>query len=69
MAAARKVAQGVARRAAPALTPLRWQQSQKLAGYYDADHHALVYQDANGHEVDRVDLPNDRIGLLHRMIE
>ena len=61
--AAKRVSQGAARRASPSLTPLRWQHSQKLAGYYDADRHALIYQDAGGREVDRVDLPSIRTPL------
>jgi len=44
--------QGVARR----LIPVRWPRSQKLLGYYDLDAGALVYQDARGRELDRVDL-------------
>lgn len=56
MADTKRMPQGIARRAPVAL---RWQHSQKLAGYYDADRHALIYQDARGREVDRVDLPTD----------
>lgn len=56
--AVRKLPQGAARRPSPGLTPLRWQRSQKLAGYYDPAGHALIYQDAQGREVDRVELPD-----------
>ena len=51
------LAQGVARR----LIPIRWPHSRKLAGYYDPERHALVYQDAAGRVIDRVDLPVVRI--------
>jgi hypothetical protein len=51
------LAQGVARR----LIPIRWPHSHKLAGYYDPDAHALIYQDAAGRIIDRVDLPLVRI--------
>jgi len=47
------IPQGVARR----LVPLRWARSQKLAGYYDPEQHALIYQDSRGRVVDRVALP------------
>jgi hypothetical protein len=39
------------------LVPVRWPRSQKLIGYYDPQCGALVYQDAHGRELDRVDLP------------
>ena len=58
------LAQGVARR----LIPLRWARSQKLAGYYDPEQHALIYQDRTGRIVDRVDLPLVRtqvVDVLH----
>lgn len=38
------------------LVPVRWPRSQKLIGYYDPHAGALVYQDAQGRELDRVDL-------------
>jgi hypothetical protein len=44
--------QGVARRA----EPLRWPRSQKLACYYDPDKQELLYQDARGQVIDRIDL-------------
>jgi hypothetical protein len=69
MADARKLPQGAARRASPGLTPLRWQRSQKLAGYYDSERHALIYQDASGREVDRVELPAVRSSPLHGVVE
>lgn len=53
------IPQGSARRAADRVV-LRWQRSQKLLGYYDAESHALIYQDAQGKEVDRVALPPSR---------
>lgn len=65
----RALAQGAARRIAPGLTPLRWQRSRKLAGYYDADSHALVYQDASGREVDRIALPSVRSMPLTEVLE
>lgn len=52
------IPQGVARRST--LVPLRWARSQKLLGYYDSAAHALVYQDRQGREVDRVALPATR---------
>jgi hypothetical protein len=62
-----KIAQGSARRQARPIQ-LRWQRSQKLAGYYDPDRHALIYQDASGREVDRVELPAVRsIKLTDRL--
>jgi hypothetical protein len=50
--------QGSARRATA--IPLRWQRSQKLAGYYDPERHALIFQDARGREIDRIELPAQR---------
>lgn len=59
------LAQGVARR----LIPIRWPRSQKLAGYYDPEQHALIYQDAKGRVVDRVSLPNARSASLTDVVE
>lgn len=39
-----------------ARVPLRWPRSQKLIGYYNAHTGELVYQDARGQIVDRIDL-------------
>lgn len=61
------LAQGQARRGST--IELRWRRSQKLAGYYDAEQHALIYQDAHGREVDRVDLPHMRREKLTQGIE
>ena len=63
-----KLQQGIARRQTAPI-PLRWQRSQKLAGYYDPDRHALIYQDSRGREVDRVDLPMQRSAELTRVVE
>lgn len=60
-----RIPQGIARR----LVPVRWPQSGKLAGYYDPDSHALIYQDARGQVVDRVELPTDRRIVLTDRVE
>jgi hypothetical protein len=59
----KQLPQGSARRSASTAIPLRWQRSQKLAGYYDAERHALIFQDSRGQEIDRIDLPALRIRL------
>ena len=63
-----KLQQGIARPQARTPIPLRWQRSQKLAGYYDPDRHALIYQDSRGREVDRVDLPHVRSETLTEVV-
>lgn len=64
------IPQGIARRStASAPIPLRWQRSQKLAGYYDPERHALIYQDKAGREVDRVDLPAAIRAALTEVLE
>ena len=51
------LSQGIARR----LVPVRWPRSQKLIGYVDLESGELLYMDARGRVLDRVDLRNSII--------
>jgi len=64
----RRLPQGSARRRAAPIA-LRWQRSQKLLGYYDAESHSLIYQDVRGIEIDRVLLPLARSAELTEVLE
>lgn len=64
----RRIPQGSARRASARIA-LHWQRSQKLLGYYDAESHALIYQDRQGREIDRVVLPMVRSAELTPGVE
>lgn len=43
-------------RPSSSVVPVRWPRSQKLIGYYNAHTGELVYQDARGQILDRIDL-------------